>query len=108
MKKLLFIATLTIVPLLVCADELWERAVAQFSKNTGWIAGRTEIITENLNRKGEVRSVERRLTHSRAAPGGGVESEIIHAERNGKDVTAEERRKEEKERHERRFRRFRI
>ena len=100
MKQLLLTVGLLIVSTCIYADELWERAVLHFSKNTGWIAGTTEILTEHYNRKGEIRSTERRVNQSRIVPDG-IETIVFYAEKNGEDITAEERRNADKQRQKR-------
>ncbi|MBT3272033.1 MAG: hypothetical protein HN368_02675 [Spirochaetales bacterium] len=97
MRKQLILLALLIAPLPAGADELWNRAVARFSMNSGWIAGKTEVVSENYNRKGKLKSIERRFTRSRPQSGG-AETEILFVEKDGVDVTAEEREKAEKER----------
>ena len=76
------------------ADELWNRAVRQYTANTNWVAGRTESFSETYNKKGVLRSSERRIVQ--ALPGSqGTETVILYVEKDGKDVTEEERKKAE-------------
>jgi hypothetical protein len=70
------------------ADEWWSRAVASYEENRDWVAGRTDILTEEFGRRGQLRNTERRsyLT-STDSPGA---SRLIYAEKNGEDITAQE------------------
>ena len=78
------------------ADELWQKGIEQFKFNTGWVAGSTVITSEQFNKKGKLRSSEQRIFRALQTEAG-VQSELISAYKNGKDITEEERRKAEEE-----------
>lgn len=97
MRKLLILLAVIAASPAAGADELWNRAVSLFSTNSGWTAGRTEVVSENFNRKGALRSVERRITRSRLESDG-MKTEILFVEKDGVDITAEAREKAEQQR----------
>jgi len=85
---------LAIIALLLCsaslsADPLWWTAVEVYRANERWVAGRTEIVTVERNRRGEEKNVERRVFVSQDL-NGRVETRLVFAERNGADITESE------------------
>ena len=97
MKQAILCTALFLLVQPLFADELWNRAVGQYAANSGWIAGRTDSLSQTFNKKGVLRSSERRIVRT-VQGSGGNETEIVYVEKDGKDITEDERRKSEEER----------
>lgn len=79
------------------ADPLWQKAVAVAAQNQNWVPGTMMARVENLDEKGNLKSLEEESwTRYFLGQDGQIDVEIIKVIAKGKDVT-EERRKELKE-----------
>jgi hypothetical protein len=102
MKKsaVIFIAGLLIASLAAAEDGagagtlgLWQKALAVFQKNSDWVPGRMSILSEMLDRKGRPDSVTQ-LDFNIVLDGlGKARTELLQAVKNGKDVSAEMKKK---------------
>ena len=77
--------------------ELWNRATQIFKNNLEWSPGKMVLISDNLDRKGEIKAREERTVGYYKNSSGEIESQIISVTKNGEDITEEEREKEQKE-----------
>jgi hypothetical protein len=75
------------------AEEAWTAATAMAKAAEAWKAGSLSITTVEYAKDGEEKSREESQFRVRYAPDGSLESDLIRAVKDGKDVT-EERRKE--------------
>ena len=79
------------------ADPLWAKATGVFLENYTWTPGRMEILSEELDKSGKVKSSERRLLAVSLTDDNHTRTEVVFAEKDGEDVTAEEREKQEED-----------
>ena len=72
-------------------DPLWLKAVALAGENLNWVPGIIETCTKELDKHGEAEKVHRSRLRLFANEAGEIESEILAAFENEKEITAKER-----------------
>lgn len=72
-------------------DSLWQKAVALAGANAGWVPGLLETRTEELDKHGEPEKVHRSQIRLFLNEEGIVDSEILLAYEDEKDITEKER-----------------
>ena len=73
---------------------LWQKAIEVFRKNSDWIPGKMSVLSEILDRKGRPDSVTRLDFHILVDDLGNARTELLQAFKNGKDVSAEMKKKQ--------------
>ena len=74
--------------------DLWHKAVEIAARNQDWVPGRACTRTEVLNKKGKVEHVEESELRIVPDENGRVKTEIVRVVKDGKDETAEARKKQ--------------
>ncbi|OGF58761.1 MAG: hypothetical protein A2Y62_09635 [Candidatus Fischerbacteria bacterium RBG_13_37_8] len=77
-------------------NELWNKALEIFKANEKWVPGTMMQKTELLNKKGKVESIEEMLIKLQPDEKEKLKSEIVKVIRDGKDITAEVKEKQQK------------
>jgi len=96
MKNILFIALCFSGILNAQTDVLWEKSVQIFSAHEKWIPGKMKMDMQLLDKNGDTEHVAHFEYKMYLGQGDQVETELVHAFENGKDVTAEYREKNAK------------
>jgi hypothetical protein len=72
---------------------LWQKALDIFQKNSDWVPGSVSVLSEILDRKGRPDSVTKLYFKIAVADSGEARSELLQAFKDGKDVSAEMKKK---------------
>lgn len=89
-SRVLVLAVLLLLGGVAHAD-LWDDAVDWFERNADLIPGRLEISFQQYNGRGRLLSNERTILDVRIDSRGEIVSQVLYAERDGNDITAERR-----------------
>jgi len=72
---------------------LWQKALAVFQKNSDWFPGKVSVLSEVLDRKGRSDSITQLVFNIVPDGQGKARTELLQAFKNGKDVSAEMKKK---------------
>jgi hypothetical protein len=72
-------------------DPLWDRAISVYEENADWHPRLITVRTEEYDGQGNLRHEERTVTRQYLTDQGELESELVSATRDGKDITEERR-----------------
>ena len=75
--------------------DLWQKAVQIAARNQNWVPGEAYTRTEVMNTKGKLEHVEESEFRILRRQGGEVKTEIVRVVRDGKDETAQARKKQQ-------------